>query len=100
MSLKMEFHSKWNAIKNGMSPIPPQFSSLKLRHQPVTQNGILLKMECHSKWNATSQRNITQNGMSLKMECHSKWKVTQNGLSLKLECHSKCSVTQMECHSN
>ena len=66
MSLKMEYHSKWNA----------------------TQNGISLKMECYLKWN------VTQNGMSLKMEfnlkwnvtkieCHSKLNVTQNGMSLK-----------------
>ena len=63
-------------------PIPPQFSSLRLRHQPVTQNGMTLQMECHSKWN------VTQNGMSLKIECHSKLKVTQNGMSLQMECHS------------
>ena len=42
MLLKMEFQSRWNVIKNGMSLIPPQFSSLRLKHQPVTQNGISL----------------------------------------------------------
>ena len=75
------------------SPIPPQFSSLRLRHQPVTQNGMSLKMECHSKWN------VTQNGMSLKMECHSKWNVTQNRMTLKMECHSNGMSPKMECNS-
>ena len=54
------------------SPIPPQFSSLRLRQQPkwnVTHDGMSLKMECHSIWN------VNQNGMSLKMECHSNWSV-------------------------
>ena len=79
--------------------IPPQVSPLKLRLQPVTQNGMSFKMECHSKWNNT------QNGMSLIMECHSKRNVAENGMSLKMECHSKCNVTQdgmsleIECHS-
>ena len=31
------------------SPIPPQFLSLRLRHRPVTQNGMSLKTEWHSK---------------------------------------------------
>ena len=41
MSLKMEWHSKWN----------------------VTQNGVSLKIECHSKWN------VIKNRISLKMGC-------------------------------
>ena len=56
--------------------IPPQFSSLRLKHQPVTQNGMSLKMECYSKWN------VIKNGISLKMEYHLKWKVTKHGISL------------------
>ena len=78
MSLKLEYHSKWN----------------------VTQNGISLKMECHSKFN------ITQNPMSLKFKCHSIWYVSQIGMWLNLECHSNWNVTQiemslkLECHSN
>ena len=64
------------------SPIPPQFSSLRLRHQPITQNGMSLLTECHS------------NGMSIKMECHSKWNGAQYGLSPRMECHSKLNFTQ------
>ena len=81
------------------SPIPPQFSSLRLRHQQVTQNGMSLKMEFHSKWN------VSQNWMSLRMECQSKWNVTKNKISFKMEYHSKWNITQngmsikMECHS-
>ena len=94
-------HSLTHSLTQRMeidSPIPPQFSSLRLRHQSVTQNGMSLKMECRSQWN------LTQNGMSLKMECHSKLNDTQNGMSLKMKCHSKWNVTQngmslkMECH--
>ena len=73
---KIEFHSKWNVIKNG-----------------VTQNGMLLK------WNVTQNEMspkrecqlkliFTQHRMSHKMEHHSKWNVTQIGMSLKMECHS------------
>ena len=43
-------------------PMPPQVSTLRLRHQPVTQNRMALKIECLPKWN------ITQNGMSTKNE--------------------------------
>ena len=85
--LMIKTHSRTRRLEID-SPILPQFSSLRLRHQAVTQNGMSLKMECHSKWN------VTQNGKSLKMECYSKWNVTQNGMSLKMECHSKWNVTQ------
>ena len=61
MSFKMEWHSKWKFIKNGVS----------------------LKMECPLKLT------VTQNGMSFKMERHSKWNVTQNGILLKTKCHLK-----------
>ena len=67
MSLKIECHLKWNAIKNGLS----------------------LQMDCHSKWI------FTQIGMSLKLECNSNWNVTQIGMSLKLECHTNWNVTQI-----
>ena len=59
ISLKLEYHSKWNVTQNRMSP----------------------KSECPSTCN------VTQNGMSLKMEFHSKWNYTQNGMSPKMECH-------------
>ena len=92
----IETHSLTDSLTRRLeidSLIPPQFSSLRLRHQSVTQ------MECHSKWN------VTQKGMSLKMEYHSKWNVTQNGMSLKIEYHSTWNVNKnlmslnMECHS-
>ena len=44
MSLKMEYHSKWN----------------------VTQKGMLLTLEYHSNWN------VTQIGMLPYLECHSR----------------------------
>ena len=78
MSVKMEFHLKWNLIQNGT----------------FTQNGMSLKMKCHSKWTAN------QNKTSPKMKCHLTWNVTQNGMSLKIECHkmsqniTKCCVIQ------
>ena len=96
LDLMIETHSLTHSLTRRLevdSPIPPQFSSLRLRHQPVTQNGMSLK------WN------VTQDGMSLKMECHSKWSVTQNEMSLKTECHSKWNVTKnamsqkINCHS-
>ena len=46
-------------LTDGLEIDSPQFSSLRLRHKPVTQNGMALKMEYHSIWN------VTQNGMSL-----------------------------------
>ena len=64
MSLKMEYHSKWN----------------------VTKMGILLKIKCHLNLN------VVQNGMSIKnellrkTECLSKWNVTQNEMFLKMKC--------------
>ena len=112
----------WFLTKYSEFDILPQFSSLRFRHQPVTQNRMSLKMECHSKrnvswsgmslkiecpsiWNVTqngiylkmechSKQNVSQNGMSLKIECHPKWNVTKNGMSLKMYCHSKRNVTQ------
>ena len=53
MSLKMEYHSKWNVTYTEMS--------LKME----CQNGMLLKIESLSKWN------VTQSGMSLKKLSHS-----------------------------
>ena len=44
MSLKMQWHSKFNVTQEGMSQ--------------------KLKIDCHSKWNAT------QKAKSHKMECH------------------------------
>ena len=59
MSLKMEYHLKWN----------------------VTQDKISFRIECHLngislKWN------VSQTGMSLKKECHS------NEMSLKMGYYS------------
>ena len=45
MSLKIEYHSKWN----------------------FTQNRMSLKMECHLKWNVNQIWKITKSGMSLKI---------------------------------
>ena len=101
--LMFETHSQTYQMKID-GPIPPQFSSLKLRHQHVTQNGMSLKMECQSKWN------VTQNVMSLRIEYQSKWIVTQNGnslkwkvpkngMSLKMECLSTWNVIQNWIHS-
>ena len=91
-------HSQTRALEIYI-PIPPKFSSLRLRHQPVTQNRMSLKwnvaqkiisieMECYSKWH------VPQNGMSLTMECHSKWNVNKNGISLNMKCHSNWNNTQ------
>ena len=67
MSLKMEYHLKWNFPQNVMS----------------FQNGMSPTIECYSKLN------VTQNGLSLKKECHSTWNVTLNVISPKIECHTK-----------
>ena len=59
MSLKMEFRSKWNALKLECHLI-----------WNVTQNVLSHEMECHSKWKGT------RNGMSPKIEFYSNAGVT------------------------
>ena len=45
MSIKLECHSKWNGIKNGMS-----LTFIYLKCNEIL-NEISLKLECPSKWN-------------------------------------------------
>ena len=62
MSLKIEWHSKWND----------------------TQDGISIKMECQLKWNVTPNGMLLKKRMYFKIE-FAKWIVTQNETSLKME---------------